>query len=134
MGAVVCLMGFVRDFADDRGARNLAEGARLRQWLFLANALMPLAHMLGSRAIEAEIVAGLWPVLIPPVVSIVAITAIVSYMGALVRLCAGTGTVRTHASTTQQHEQGVRDLWSDASEPEAPDEEEQASREPPEPG
>jgi hypothetical protein len=120
VGAVVCLMGFVRNFARRHGAGDLAEGARLRQWLFLASALMPLAHMLANRAIEADIVAGLWPVLIPPVLSIACITAIVSYMGALVRLCTGTGPQRTRPAAHEEHEPDVKDLWDAPPEDEAP--------------
>jgi hypothetical protein len=87
VGAVICLMGYAREFARDAGARGLAHGASLRSGLFLLNAMMPPAQLLAGRAIREGLIDGLWAVALPPVISALAITGIISYMGAFVRLC-----------------------------------------------
>ena len=113
-GAVFGLMSFCRRFAREAGARELAQAAPLRAWLYLASAVMPLTAMLLQRALDGTPV---WLAFLPAFVSVVAITALVSYAGAFVRLCT-TARKRPRQTETRpaaEHE-AVEELWSEESE------------------
>jgi hypothetical protein len=119
VAAVFCLLGFGRRFAERAGAAGLAADAPLRAWLFTISALMPLAQVILNTVLSD---GPVWPLMLPPVVSVVAITAIVSYIGAFVRLCstAHRQPRQRKAPPGNDMEAAVEDLWEGSQDAESP--------------
>lgn len=106
------LMAYTAELARALGSRVVAGGARGRAVMFVASLLMPYAVQLVAAAVRRAPDPGLlgFSALVPLLLGALLITAVMSYMGSVVRLCSTSAT-----STTRSAPGGVQEAAQEMS-------------------